>query len=64
LITHIVTYSVDLNGEMCLRAIKIEYVWADRMLAAKHWLARKTHATCSKVAPPVPIVCRAAAWRF
>jgi hypothetical protein len=44
LITHIVAYSIDLNGEMCLRAIKIEDVWADWMLAAKDGLAWKARA--------------------
>jgi hypothetical protein len=44
LIAHIVADPIDLNGEMGFRTIKIEYVWADRMLTAKYWLTWKTRA--------------------
>src|SRR5580692_1322745 len=39
-IAHVVAYAVDLNREVCFRAIEVEHVRSDRMLAAEDWLAR------------------------
>ena len=41
---HIVTHSVNLDGEACLRAVEVEHVRSNRMLAAKHRLARSALA--------------------
>jgi hypothetical protein len=43
-IAHVVAYAVDLDGEMRFRAIGVEHVRSNRMLAAKDWLAGKTCA--------------------
>src|SRR5580704_468852 len=43
-IAHVVAYAVDLNGEMGFRAIEVEDIRSDRMLAAEDWLAWKTCA--------------------
>ena len=43
-IAHVVTYAVDLDGEVCFRAKEVEHVRSDRMLAAEDWLTRKTCA--------------------
>jgi len=43
-IAHVVAYAVDLNGEMGFRAIEVEDIRSDRMLAAEDWLAWKTGA--------------------
>jgi len=41
-IIHVVDYSVDLDAKICFGAIKIEYVWADRMLTAEDRLSWKS----------------------
>src|SRR5436305_9748184 len=35
-IAHVVTRPVNLERETCFRAIEVEYVWSDRMLAAEY----------------------------
>jgi hypothetical protein len=37
-IAHVVAYAVDLDGEMRFRAIEVEDIGSDRMLAAEDWL--------------------------
>jgi hypothetical protein len=43
-IAHIVAYAVNLDGEMRFRAIEVEDIGADRMLAAEYWLIWETRA--------------------
>jgi hypothetical protein len=43
-IAHVVAYAVDLDGEMGFRAIEVEHVRSDRMLAAEDWLTGETGA--------------------
>ena len=47
-IAHVVAYAVDLDGEMCFRAIEVEHVRSDRMWAAEDWLPRET---CAQAIP-------------
>jgi hypothetical protein len=37
---HIVTQSIDLDGEPCLRAIEVDHIRSNRVLPAKHRLCR------------------------
>jgi hypothetical protein len=43
-IAHVVAYAVDLDGEVCFRAIEVEHVRSDRMLATEDWLTWTTFA--------------------
>jgi hypothetical protein len=43
-IAHVVAYAVHLDGEVCFRAIEVEHVGSDRMLAAEDWLIWETRA--------------------
>jgi len=47
-IRHIMTYSVNLNREIRFRAIKVEHVGSNRMLATED---RFSGQTCSKAVP-------------
>ena len=46
-VTHVMRYSIDLNCQFCDRAIKVENIWSNRMLAAKF----DTHRFLSKKSP-------------
>ena len=47
-IAHVVAYAVDLDGEVCFRAIEVEDIRSDRMLAAEDWL---TWEACAQAIP-------------
>src|SRR5580704_6580362 len=47
-IAHVVAYAIDLDGEMRFRAIEVEHVWSDRMLATEDWLAGEA---CAQAIP-------------